>query len=175
MPTFADVQRLMDHEAQPAFQKGYVNLAAAGVKVGEMNKQLAEAEALISDSYREDAHGRYEAALIAAASALLEMVGGTLTNTYKRRTRWAKKHFLVAALNAYGKPSPTLESVLIITTVRNIIDYDIGRVGELLTPRASDGARQACAIVRRSLLDILPSTVKVPVFPTQKSDPRSSS
>lgn len=169
MATFTDVLRLMDREAQPAFQKGHVNLVAAGVKVGEMNKQFAEAEALLADGYREDAHGRYEAATIAAATALLEIVDGALTNAYKGRAHWAKKHFLVAALRAYGKPTPTLESVLVITTVRNIIDYDIGLVGELLTPRASDAARQACAIVRRSLLEILPLTVKVPVFPTQKS------
>jgi hypothetical protein len=166
--TFTEVHRLIDPEAQPAFQKGYVNLVAAGVRVGEMNKQLAEAEALLADSYREDAHGRYEAATIAAASALLEIVGGSLTNPYKGRAHWAKKHFLVAALKAYGKRCPTLESVLVITTIRNIIDYDIGRVGDVLTPRSSDEARQACAIIKRSLLEILPASVKVPTFPTQK-------
>src|ERR1035437_3892084 len=111
MRSFASIAALLDHDVRPAFEPSVVNRSEAGRKAGEMNKHVAEAESLASFGFREDAQTRYEAATIAAADALLAGSGGRLVNSYRGRAHEVKKHFLVAALTAHGKPAPSLEQV----------------------------------------------------------------
>lgn len=108
MRPFASIAALLDHDVRPAFEPSVVNRSEAGRKAGEMNKHVAEAESLVSFGFREDAQTRYEAATVAAADALLALSGGRLVNGYRGRAHEVKKHFLVAALTADGRPAPSL-------------------------------------------------------------------
>lgn len=140
MRSFASIAALVDHDVRPAFEPSVVNRSEAGRKAGEMNKHVAEAESLESFGFREDAQTRYEAATIAAADALLAVSGGRLVNSYRGRAHEVKKHFLVAALTAHGKPAPSLEQVLSITHIRHLVEYGASLVAEYLTPQAADAA-----------------------------------
>lgn len=166
--TLNDVRARLDPAALPAFAAGSVNLPQAGVKAGEMNKHLAEAASLIASGHREDAHNRYDAALVAGAGALMALLGVRLVNEFKGRRHWASMHFLSAALQAHDQPCPPIEILIDVTRVRSWVDYDASIITGQLTPQRSDEARQACDMVRRSMLAVLPSAVSVPVYPTQK-------
>jgi hypothetical protein len=155
MLRFAAIAALLDHDVRPAFEPSVVNRSEAGRKAGEMNKHLAEADSLLSFGFREDAQTRFEAATIAAADVLLALSGCRLVNSYRGRAHELKKHFLVAALTAEGKPAPTIEQVLAITHIRHLVEYGASVVAEHLTPRATDEARQVASISRRSVLEIL--------------------
>ena len=109
MRSFASIAALVDHDVRTAFEPSVVNRSEAGRKAGEMNKHLAEAESLESFGFREDAQTRYEAATGAAADALPALSGGRLVNSYRGRAHEVKKHFLIAALTAHGKPARSLE------------------------------------------------------------------
>jgi len=155
MQRFATIAAMLDHDVRQAFEPSVVNRSEAGRKAGEMNKHLAEADSLVSFGFREDAQTRFEAATIAAADVLLALSGGRLVNSYRGRAHEVKKHFLVAALTAEGKPTPSVEQVLAITHLRHLVEYGASVVSELLTPRAVDEARQVASISRRSTLEIL--------------------
>jgi hypothetical protein len=155
MQRFVAIAARLDHDVRPAFEPSVVNRNEAGRKAGEMNKHLAEADSLLSFGFREDAQTRLEAATIAAADALLALSGGHLVNSHRGRSHELKKHFLVAALTAEGKPAPTIEQVLSITHIRHLVEYGASVVAEHLTPRATDEARQVASISRRSVLEIL--------------------
>jgi hypothetical protein len=155
MRPFASIAALLDHDVRPAFEPSVVNRSEAGRKASEMNKHLAEAESLMRFGFREDAHTRYEAATVAAADALLALSGGRLANSHRGRAHEVKKHFLVAALTAEGKPAPSIEQVLVITHIRHLVEYGASVVSEHLTPQAADEARQIAGMARRSTLDII--------------------
>ena len=165
--TLDDVWARLDRAARPAFATGSVNHPQAGVKVGEMNKHIAEAASLVTSGHREDAHNRYDAALVAGAGALMALLGVRLVNEFKGRRHWASMHFLSAALQAHDQPCPPIETLIDITRVRSWVDYDASMIAGELTPQRSDEARQACDLVHRSLLAILPPSVPVPVYPMQ--------
>jgi len=168
MRPFATIAALLDHDVRPAFEPSVVNRSEAGRKAAEMNKHLAEAESLVAFGFIEDAQARYEAATIAAADALLALSGGRLTNSHRGRAHEVKKHFLVAALTADGKPAPSLEQVLAITHIRHLVEYGASVVAEHLTPQAADEARQVASIARRSTLEILAEArIAVPDLPLQ--------
>jgi hypothetical protein len=168
MRPFASIAPLLDHDVRPAFEPSVVNRNEAGRKAGEMNKHLAEAESLMRFGFQEDAQTRYEAAMVAAADALLALSGGRLTNSYRGRAHEVKKHFLVAALTAEGRSSPSLEQVLAITHIRHLVEYGASAVEAHLTPQAADEARQVASIARRSSLEILSEAgVAVPELPLQ--------
>jgi hypothetical protein len=169
MRAFTSIAALLDRDARPAFEPSAVNRSEAARKAAEMNKHLAEADNLMKFGFREDAQTRYEAATIAAADALLALSGGHLANSHRGRAHEVKKHFLIAALTAEGKPTPGLEPVLAITRIRHLVEYGASIVGEQLTPQAADEARQVASIARRSTLDILAEAgVPVPELPVQR-------
>jgi hypothetical protein len=155
MRPFASIAALIDHDVRPAFEPSVVNRNEAGRKAGEMNKHLAEADNLMKFGFPEDAQTRYEASTIAAADALLALSGGHLAHSYRGRAHEVKKHFLIAALTADGKPSPTLEQVLAITRIRHLVEYGASIVEGHLTPQAADEARQVANIARRSTAELL--------------------
>jgi hypothetical protein len=169
MRSFASIIALLDHDVRPAFEPSVVNRNEAARKAAEMNKHLAEAGNLMSFGFREDAQTRYEAATVAAADALLAMSGGRLANSYRGRAHEVKKHFLVAALTAEGKQTPSLEQVLAITHIRHLVEYGASLVAEHLTARAGDEARQVASLSRRSTLEILAEAGVTPAeLPLQK-------
>jgi hypothetical protein len=133
-----------------------------------MQKHLAEAADLANAGFREDAHIRYDAALVAPAAALMALVGARLGHAAKGQKHWQSMRFLQAALLAFEQPCPTLEALDTVTKVRHWVDYDASLIAEQLTIQRSDEARQACDIVRRSVLAILPSGLIVPDYPTQR-------
>ena len=172
MRAFASIAALLDRDARPAFEPSVINRGEAGRKAAEMNKHLAEAENLTRFGFWEDAQTRYEAATIAAADALLALSGGHLANSHRGRAHEVKKHFLIAALTAEGKPKPALEQVLAITRLRHLVEYGASIVGEQLTPQAADEARQVAGIARRSTLEVL-AEAAVPVPELQLQRPRA--
>jgi hypothetical protein len=160
---------LLDHDVRPAFEPSGVNRNEAGRKAGEMNKHLAEADSLLKFGFREDAQTRMEAATIAAADALLALSGGRLVNSYRGRAHEVKKHYLVAALAAEGKPAPTVEQVRTITHIRHLVEYGASVVAETLTGRAADEARQVASVSCRSTLEVLAEAGITPAaLPLQK-------
>jgi hypothetical protein len=173
MRSFASIAAYLDHDVRPAFEPSVANRSEAGRKAGEMNKHLAEAEGLASFGFAEDAQTRYEAATIAAADALLALSGGRLVNSQRGRAHEVKKHFLVAALTAEGKSTPSLEQVLVITHIRHLVEYGASLVAEHLTLKAADEARQVASLARRSTLEVLAEAgVPVPQLQLQKPHAR---
>jgi len=139
-----------------------------------MNKHLAEAAALAEAGFHEDAHHRYYATLVAAAAALMALTGARFSNAYKGRKHWASIHFLAAALTAYGRPVPTIEALETVTRIRSWVEYDASILTEQLTPQRTDEAGQACDLVRRSVLALVPASLVIPTFPAQRAEPRDS-
>jgi hypothetical protein len=166
MRSFASVAAFLDHDVWQAFDPSVANRNEAGRKAAEMNKHLVEAESLVQFGFPEDAQTRYESATMAAADSLLALCGGRLVNSYRGRAHEVKKHFLVVALTAEGKPAPSLEQVLSITHIRHLVEYGASLVDDQLTPNAADEARKAANSVRKSVLDILSEAgVTVPQLP----------
>jgi hypothetical protein len=166
---FVSIAALLDHDVRPAFEPSVVNRNEAGRKAGEMSKHLAEAESLMRFGFREDAQTRYESATVAAADALLALCGGRLANSHRGRAHEVKKHFLVVALTAEGKGTPSVEQVLAITHIRHLVEYGASMVAEYLTPQAADEARQVADIARRSTLEVLADAgIAVPNLPLQE-------
>lgn len=169
MRPYASIVALLDHDVRPAFEPSVVNRNEAARKAAEMSKHLGEADSLARFGFREDAHARFEAATIAAADALLALSGGRVARSHRGRAHEVKKHYLVAALAAEGRPAPSLEQVLAITHVRHLVEYGASVVSEYLTPRVADQARQAASIARQSTLEVLADAgIAVPNLPLQE-------
>ena len=155
IPTFRQVRLALDVEARAAFDPAPANRSEAGVKAGEMDHHLTWAASLLKDGYLEDAYARYEKAEIAAAGAVMSLTGARLKNEYRGREHHVKKHFLVAALTAAGRPAPALEQAMSISHVRNLLDYNASVGVAQLTPQNLDIARQVTDRVRSSVLGLL--------------------
>jgi type II secretory pathway component PulM len=87
--SFQDVVARLEPSARAVFAESRQNLPEVATKAGEMQKHLAEAADLAKAGFREDAHNRYDAALVAAAAALMALVGARLQHAAKGQKQLA--------------------------------------------------------------------------------------
>ncbi len=145
----------LDPQFQLAFEARRPNRTEAAARARDVDAYLERAAALALDGYDEEALSRHEDAQIAAARSLEALFGARLRSSARTAGHVARKHFLVAALQANGLPAPSIESLVAVTRLRNLVTYDLTAAAPLLDARALDDALQVSGTVRRGLRAVL--------------------
>jgi len=123
-PTLVTVRARMDRHFANGFEQTRPNPIEATARADDMAAYLSRSGCLARDGYGEEAFDRLENAQIAAARCLESLVGARLSQAFRGRAHVARKHFLVAALGAWGQVTPPIEDLLRTTSLRNALTYD---------------------------------------------------
>jgi hypothetical protein len=123
-PTLASIRGRLDRHVANAFEQTRTSPTEATARAGDMAAYVGRSDALARDGYGEEAFDRLEDAQIAAARCLESLVGARLSQAFRGRAHVVRKHFLVAALDAWGQATPPIEDLLRTTSLRNALTYE---------------------------------------------------
>ncbi len=138
-----------------AFEPARPNRAEAVARNRDMAIYARRAAALLAAGFAEEAFARYEDAQVAGSRALQALIGVRVARDRRGTAHLAHKHFLVAALLAYGRPSPAVEQLVRVTRLRNLLTYDFSSAGSLFDAEAAADAGQTTDIVCREVTAIV--------------------
>ena len=155
MSSLPAILATLDSQFQLAFEARRPNRTEAAARAGAVDAYLERAAALALDGYNEEALSRHEDAQIAAARSLEALFGARLRSSARTGAHVAHKHFLAAALQANGLAAPSIESLVAVTRLRNLVTYDFTAAAPMLDARALDEALQVSGTARRGLRAVL--------------------
>lgn len=156
-PTLAEVRGQLGRQFSNAFEPARPNVAEARARAHDVDVYMGRSEALARDGYAEEALDRLEDAQIAAARCLEALVGTRLSEAFRGTAHIARKHFLVAALEAWGHAAPPVEALVRTTQLRNMLTYEFTTAGSQFDRNALVAAHEATERVRAAVAAIVAS------------------
>jgi hypothetical protein len=114
----------MDRHIANGFEQTRPSPTEAAARAGDMAAYVSRSDSLARDGYGDEALDRLEDAQIAATRCLESLVGARLSQAFRSRAHVARKHFLVAALDAWGQVTPPIEDLLRTTSLRDALTYE---------------------------------------------------